>query len=377
MVGTSLRMVRSKGVFLVGILLVVGGCIGAEGRLGAPRRRLLTPGCGEGEFQKFYDGTCMTCDENCVPGKCVDEAGCDECQKGYFKSRVDIFWPYACHKCKIENCERCMDNFFDDWEPKCEACIEGFVLNSNFTACDPKKEPATKPKLVLGTTETRNLNDEDEEESITTSTTFKTGDDDISTSKTFKSTDDVVSTSKTFKTRDEISTSKTFTRTTGDEVSTSRSSFINDDDVSTSTSTFKRNADDEDLTSSSTTKKVEETKKKKEVLGTTEERRKKKSDKCDVGSFLKKHDKTCMTCDPKCAANKCVDFEGCKTCKLGYYRSRVDDFWPFECIKCVDKIPNCAVCKGGKQIYHQLGTTCLKCKKGYQIGQNGRACISK
>lgn len=452
---TSLRMVLFKEPLLLGlVLLLLGGGLGVEGRLGAPSRHLLNGGCGEGEFQKLFDGTCMTCDDNCSAGQCIDHSGCRKCHKGYYTSRVDIFWPFACVKCEIENCEQCMEFFFDDWQPKCDKCIEGFVLNGNFTACDPEKEPVTLPKLVLGTSESRKPrpkggDDDDEETSkssvtiatkradtnVTTSKTFKnredeittsktskkrteddevttsktsktrTEDDDVTTSKTTKTRteDDDVTTSKTTKTRtedddvttsrttktrtddDEVTTSKTSKTRTEDEVTTSKTTKTREDDVSTSKSSFINEADtsrttfmregDNVTTSSTTTKREEDEEEEeeeddKQVLGLSEERRK----KCPKGSFLKEHDKTCMTCDVNCPADNCVDFDGCTECKEGFYLSREDDFWPFECLKCVDKIPNCAKCKGGEQVYHQLGTTCLICEEGFQLGDNARKC---
>lgn len=98
------------------------------------------------------------------------------------------------------------------------------------------------------------------------------------------------------------------------------------------------------------------------------------SEGCSAGSILKEHDRTCMECDVNCPRQNCVDFEGCTECNSGYYRSRHDDFWPYECFLCISQVPNCRTCKGGHQVYHQLGTVCLECEPGYDLLDEGRRC---
>lgn len=86
---------------------------------------------------KKYNSGCMSCDQNCLPGLCVDEEGCSECAEGFYRSREDEFWPFTCVNCgeRIRNCKKCDDGIFDAWPTKCMECEEGFFLNDARDKC--------------------------------------------------------------------------------------------------------------------------------------------------------------------------------------------------------------------------------------------------
>ncbi|GMH45275.1 hypothetical protein BSKO_13232 [Bryopsis sp. KO-2023] len=91
---------------------------------------------------------------------------------------------------------------------------------------------------------------------------------------------------------------------------------------------------------------------------------------CPEGSFLKKHDQSCMVCDEKCAIG-CVDEDGCTECVSGFYTSRNDNSWPFLCKECA--IENCVQCRN--EIYDAWDQQCVECAPGYVQGKNRKSCV--
>ncbi|GMH38192.1 hypothetical protein BSKO_06076 [Bryopsis sp. KO-2023] len=93
--------------------------------------------CGEGRFQKEFDLECMDCDANCSPGYCVDRTGCDKCLEGFYRTRPDHKWPFACENCKekISNCRLCRDGVFDAWPVLCAECEPTFRRIDGGAAC--------------------------------------------------------------------------------------------------------------------------------------------------------------------------------------------------------------------------------------------------
>lgn len=103
-------------------------------------------GCSEGSFFKPFDQTCMECDQNCSPGNCLDDIGCQECVQGFFTSREDEEWPRRCKPCVIENCRRCRNDIFDAWPTQCDECEDGFNLATGSRKC-------ISDKVDIGVTE--------------------------------------------------------------------------------------------------------------------------------------------------------------------------------------------------------------------------------
>ncbi|GMH40147.1 hypothetical protein BSKO_08051 [Bryopsis sp. KO-2023] len=91
--------------------------------------------CPAGFFFKPFDGTCMECDENCLPDQCLDDVGCQACQDGFFTSKEDLEWPTQCKPCDIADCVQCRDDIFDAWPTQCVVCEEGFELGVNQEEC--------------------------------------------------------------------------------------------------------------------------------------------------------------------------------------------------------------------------------------------------
>lgn len=93
-------------------------------------------GCQDNELLK-KDGTCMQCDANCLPGQCEDITGCGICATGYFRTRVDVYWPFVCADCKqkIPNCRTCLDGVLNYEPSQCLVCEEPFQLSQSGSAC--------------------------------------------------------------------------------------------------------------------------------------------------------------------------------------------------------------------------------------------------
>eukprot|EP00803_Ostreobium_quekettii_P011027 evm.model.scf_777.1 EVM.evm.TU.scf_777.1 scf_777:1946-4493(+) len=92
--------------------------------------------CPAGSFVK-NDGSCMGCDQFCLPGQCQDGRGCGACQDGYFTRAVDPEWPNVCVLCELPNCVKCIDNSYDAWPMLCAQCAAGYELATDRT-CVPE-----------------------------------------------------------------------------------------------------------------------------------------------------------------------------------------------------------------------------------------------
>lgn len=263
--------------------------------------------CPAGQFFKPFDQTCMVCDEKCQPGACQDEVGCDKCVEGYYTSSPDPEWPFVCVKCEIANCARCMDKVFDAWPQFCEECVPGYTRSpTDRTVCLPDGG-------VAGESTSQPVPEQPKE--------FP----EVSDSTLTRDAPVVEEVVEELPVVDEV---------------VEELPEVSDDSLTKPEEVVTAEVSPAQLT---------------------------KSEFCPDGEFRKSFDGSCMACDVNCG-EPCKDDIGCEVCTPGFYTSRRDVEWPFLCILCEERLPNCEECENGS--FDQLEPKCRKCKSGFELTDN-------
>lgn len=342
-------------------------------------------GCQDGEF--VFGGECGECDENCLPGQCVDDEGCKECANG-FHTVVTSSKERRCSRCTIDGCSLCLDGTGASAPKICEECDTGFVPTAGGTACVRSNGTYSKcgegyylkqgakcrmcdrdcgvgfctdvvgcSKCAAGYYGYRediywpfmclpcrlsidNCSVCERMDELGKRTSCK------ECEEGFTLSEDGVSCEP-----DSKRVTRTTRRSGDDVVSTRKSSFVID--RTTERTTFTRLPD-----------------------SVTVLRKTFRETECEPHQFRKGGSSgMCMDCDPKCGEGRCKDVHGCVECVSGYYTTREDYLWPFECARCKDKIPNCARCQDG--MMDMFPVPCRECEEGYKWTMNGFACVKE
>lgn len=259
-----------------------------------------------------------------------------DCQVGQF---LKIFPENMCMDCDpncipeecvdSQGCERCIEGYYTSradpfWPFRCLKCpiADCSQCKENVGDYEPVECAVCNENFILSERNTLCIKDDN----ITTTTT----------TKTFTTAPDVVETNRTFFMVDENATSFRDFFTVADNVTTNRSFFtVQGDDPS--------------------------------LGGVTQSG-------CGANQFRKKRNNMCMDCDVNCAEGQCVDFDGCKKCKEGFYRSRRDDDWPYQCLRCSASISNCSQCKDPN--FDTIPPECETCVAGYTVSDDRLKCVT-
>lgn len=381
--------------------------------------------CATGQFLKAMDRGCMSCDERCESGQCLDYNGCNKCEVGFYRSRPDILWPFVCRSCgeKVPSCIECVDDgLYDSQIPTCTKCSEGLVPSLYGRSCEasPGAETASKPPseseeiITDKTTEkvvpTTSPATPEEEEVTTRKTTVVAPPDDEETSRTtfsvpaeeetsrttFMETPTVTTTTKMTPEEEEVvTTEKTTLVGPLEEEETSRTTFIVPPQEDSSRTTFTTTSPEEEETSRTTFTTgppvpVEEDRTTFTIPGMEKSSQTKyastpgypelgdgsehRSSKCGELQYLKGQE-GCVACDSYCLEGQCRDWDGCTKCQYGFYTHTSNHGSSFSCRSCKESVPHCSICKDG--CFDSLPVLCLECDPGYQLSSDGLSCVSR
>ncbi|GMH33998.1 hypothetical protein BSKO_01832 [Bryopsis sp. KO-2023] len=346
------------------------------------------------EGNKFkLDNECKTCDDNCVPGRCADGVGCKEC-KDNFHVTVSAENVRVCSPCTINNCNSCVDTREPSEAEKCAECKHGFVPRENGSLCVEQTEHNSDCGNGYYRKQGRcRLCDRDcsEGHCIDVVGCSKCNEgyhgyredvywpfmcipcaisvpgcavcerrDHLGKDPLCNKCEEGFELSEDGKTCEEADRRvRRRTRRSNDDMRSTRRTFFMTD-ASTRKTDFILEPP-----------KVTVSRKRYEDSPPEEGS---PPPECPPHHF-RKDEKQCMRCDQNCGEGKCGDYTGCTECAPGYYTTREDPYWPFECARCKDKIPNCAKCQDGVMTIFPV--PCEQCEHGYRWSLNGFACLKE